>query len=490
MLCLMSGTAGDRAVGTHKIGGYICATYCDMLVDKLVINPTYTSSRIMSKYRVADNMDTIPGVNFYQYDFSKVFADVNILNPSYNKWAKEPAKGEAYIKQTLGQLLAINSNGMIPSIREVIKEDVTGIMLFIPRTTATSKESVMNPIMSQINEIANEGYYVIELTGRTTTGENAELYVNGGYDNDTKQYVKGQITIAHELNKIPLIVSAGHIGSRSFSIAEINVVVLMYDGGSAATTGQNMSRGSTRGKRIDKTAHIISISVDPTRDDSMIQAVLETAVKVAEETAEDIIEATKRVLRSMNVHAMDSYGDMVPVNPDEYTAKIMNSNSLRKVVGATSKPQNIMDDAESIQKLLGMMGDQVSLGKAASIGKKGKTFAPDANGKVNIKNKDDSEEKDALALWNKIKAAMKLIADNAQNIAAIAGTDKLTTALDIIVNDIELTTLFNYSFNIESEFVKELVDAGTVNGTLLDLIVYTYTNEKSNEADDFKSEFV
>jgi hypothetical protein len=29
-----------------------------------------------------------------------------------------------------------------------------------------------------------------------------------------------------------------------------------------------------------------------------------------------------------------------------------------------------------------------------------------------------------------------------------------------------------------------------VNGTLLDLIVYTYTNEKSNEADDFKSEFV
>jgi hypothetical protein len=478
MLCLMTGTAGDRAVGTHNISGYICTTYFDMLVDKLVQNPTFTSSRIMSKYCVANNMNAIPGVKFYQYDQSELFANANDINPSHNKWAKDPAKAEAHVKTTLGDLFATKyASGLYPSIRKVIGEKITGVMMFIPRSTKTSNDVTMDAILSQISAVTNEEYYIIELTGRTTKGELAE------------EYTKKEIKEANKQNKIPLIVSAGHIGSRSFSIPEINVAILMYDGGSAATTGQNMSRPLTRGQRLDKVGHIISISVDPTRDDSMVEAVLETATKVADETGEDIVEAMKRVLRSMNMHALNAEGEMVAVNLDDYTAKIMNSRSLRKVVGATSKPENIMDDPESIQKLLGMMGEQVTLGKAGSIGKKGKTFAKDKDGNVKVNNKNDSEEKEALALWNKIKAAMKLIADNAQNVAAIGSSDKLTGALDNIIGNTELTAVFEYSFNIEPEFVKELVDTGVINGKLLDLIVYTYNNEKVQESEKFLAEF-
>lgn len=476
MLCLMTGTAGDRAVGTHNISGYICTTYFDMLVDKLADKPTFTSPRIMNKYRVADNMDAIPGVKFYQYDQSELFANTNDINPSHNKWAKDPAKAEAHVKTTLGDLFGSGS-GMYPAITEVIGEEITGVMMFIPRPTKTSDDFVMGTIKSQIQAVTNEEYYIIELTGRTTTGEKAE------------EYTKKEIKEANKQNKIPLIVSAGHIGSRSFSIPEINVAILMYDGGSAATTGQNMSRPLTRGQRLDKVGHIISISVDPTRDDSMVEAVLETATKVADETGEDVVEAMKRVLRSMNLHAMNADGEMVTVNPDEYAAKIMNSRSLRKVVGTTSKPENIMDDPETIQKLLGMVGEQVTLGKADSIGKKGKTFAKDGGSNAKVNNKNDSEEKEALALWNKIKAAMKLIADNAQNVAAIGSSDKLTGALDNIISNTELTNVFEYSFNIDAEFVKELVDTGAINGKLLDLIVYTYNNEKVQESEKFLAEF-
>lgn len=476
MLCLMTGTAGDRAVGTHNISGYICTTYFDMLVDKLADKPTFTSPRIMNKYRVADNMDAIPGVKFYQYDQSELFANTNDINPSHNKWAKDPAKAEAHVKTTLGDLFGSGS-GMYPAITEVIGEEITGVMMFIPRPTKTSDDFVMGTIKSQIQAVTNEEYYIIELTGRTTTGEKAE------------EYTKKEIKEANKQNKIPLIVSAGHIGSRSFSIPEINVAILMYDGGSAATTGQNMSRPLTRGQRLDKVGHIISISVDPTRDDSMVEAVLETATKVADETGEDVVEAMKRVLRSMNLHAMNADGEMVTVNPDEYAAKIMNSRSLRKVVGATSKPENIMDDPETIQKLLGMVGEQVTLGKADSIGKKGKTFAKDGGSNAKVNNKNDSEEKEALALWNKIKAAMKLIADNAQNVAAIGSSDKLTGALNNIISNAELTNVFEYSFNIEAEFVKELVETGAINGKLLDLIVYTYNNEKVQESENFLAEF-
>lgn len=483
MLCLMTGTAGDRAAGTHNISGYICTTYFDMIVDKLVNNPVFTSRRILSKYTVANNMDAIPGVKFYQYDQSELFATANDINPSHNKWAADPAKAEAHVKTTLGAVFAVpGASGMYPSMREVVG-DVTGVMMFIPWKTKTSDDSVMDAMLAQIRAVTNEEYYIIELTGRTTSNEKAELYVKGGIDPDTDKHVTGEINIAKSLNKIPLIISAGHIGSRSFSIPEINVVILMYDGGSAATTSQNLSRCLTRGSRLDKVGHIISLSVDPSRDDPMVEAVLETAAKVAAETDEDIVDAVKRVLRSMNMHALNSDHDMVTVNPDDYTAKIMNSRSLRKVVGVTSKPEHIMHDPAAIQKLLAITGEQITLGKASAIGKKGKTFA--AGDPKKLSKKSSSDEKEALDLWNKIKAAFKLIADNAHNIAAIANSNKFTTALDLILEDNVLKAEVNSSFNIDPAFIKELVGTGAVNGKLLDLVVYTYSAEKIQEREKF-----
>jgi hypothetical protein len=214
----------------------------------------------------------------------------------------------------------------------------------------------------------------------------------------------------------------------------------------------------------------------------MIESVLETAVKVAEETGEDIIKATKKVLRSMNVHAIGACGDMIPVNPDDYTAKIMNSRNLSKVVGATSKPELILNDATSIQKILGMIGENVSLGKAATVGKKGKTYAQKDIDNPRQKNKED---KDALSLWNKLKEAMRLIGDNAHNIASIANSDKFTTSISAISKSNDLTELFKDNFNIEPSFIEELVNDGVVNGKLLDLVVYTYNNEQIKKSNEF-----
>jgi len=476
-LCLMTGTAADRAVGTHEVNSYISTTYFDLLVDKLSRNPSYVSKRIFTKYKVAPNMDTIPGVKFYQYDFSNLLAEKNELNPSWAKWAEAPAQNSVFTKTVLGEILGTkHATGMLPAIQESIGEAITGIMLFVPRTTKVNNGDFTNYVIPQINEVANEGYYIIELTGNTTDGDSAE------------DYTKAEINKATALGKIPLIVSAGHIGSRSFSIPEINVVLLMYDGGSAATTGQNMSRGSTRGVRLDKVAHIFSLSIDPTREDAMVQAVLETAVKVAAETGEDIIEATKRVLRAMNVFAIDGYGNFAPVQVDDYTAKIMSSRSLRKVVGTTSDPTKILDDPESVQALLAMAGEQVTLGKAGTVGQKGKTFAESNTTKARA-NKNDSEEAEALKLFNKIKEAMKMIADQAHNIAAIAGSDKLTTALTTIANDDALSQIFEECFNVEAMFVLQLVEKGAVNGKLLDLVVYTYANEQHIVATEFEAEF-
>ena len=479
-MLLMTGTAGDRAVGNHNIGAYLSTTYFDMLVDKLERDSNYFDPMFSKLFSTASNMDSIPGVNFYQYEFAELLAQMNILNPSYQKFIEDPLKGEVAMKLILNEVLGSSrATGMLPSFHEVMGEAITGIQLFIPRKTRITpkkgeKVAPIQHIIDIVNEVANEGYYIIELTGRTTDGANAEAYA------------KSEIKKAKKMGKIPLIITPGHIGSRSFSIPEVNVVALMYDGGSAATTGQNCSRAMTRGERLDKTAHVFSLAVDPTRNDSMAQVVLETAIKVAEEKGVDIIEATKIVLRSMNVFMINgNSGKVVPVNVDEYTRKIMVSSSMNKIISATSDIDAIINDPSLTHQLLEMTGEKMGLGAAAFNGNKGKTFEDDPNALPREKSDIDDKTQAAReeqALINKIRAALKILADNAITMTSLAGTNKITTALSTIVNDEELAEEFESEFNIHPSFVKMLLDKNIINTNLLELAVYTQILEKEETA--------
>jgi len=95
-LLLATGTAGDRAAASHKIDSYSSVTYTDMLSDKLSqeigevdFQPEYLN---LDLFPVAPDMSSIPGVNFYQYDFTHVQNDENELNFSWTKFGKIPLR--------------------------------------------------------------------------------------------------------------------------------------------------------------------------------------------------------------------------------------------------------------------------------------------------------------------------------------------------------------------------------------------------------------
>ena len=493
-LLLMTGTAGDRAVGGHKIDKYIYKTYIQMLADKENPNPDFYDAAFSDKYPVAPNMATIPNIMFRQYNFSQLINKELEVNPSWHKAYQDPDKSYAWLKDVWQSFFGTSSNGMIMSANEVAAQTITGYMIFLPRTLRQSQtdhekanhiDSPFTKAFKHLQVFAGSAHHLIEVTGNMTTGADAEKYVT-----DQIKAMKADPKTAH---KIPVVVSTGHIGARSFSIPEINVVVLAFDNGSAAAVGQYSSRGSTRDdSNPNKVATVINIALDSTRDDAIAMAVLESAISDVDPNDPDndnIVKAIKRVLRSLNYAAVTPDGeDLVPVDVDAYTEKILSSNSLNKVIGSSCNANAIIEDPALIHSLLEMTGQSISLGKAEAIAAKGKTFKIVTPGKRPKKELTDEQmsEREYVALVNKIREAIRLIADSSLPIARLASTETFSEAVVAINNDVELRETFESTYNADIDIISKLIEIEAVNVQLLDLSVhYAIKKLDSYSADDF-----
>lgn len=108
------------------------------------------------------------------------------------------------------------------------------------------------------------------------------------------------------------------MGSRSFSVSEIDTVILMFDRGSYATISQKVSRVLT-GKTYygDKKIHgnVISLSLDPNRE--QVNPIDEYLVYEGEKVqVNELSDGIHRVLRSVNIFVNDK-GMMEPIVSDE-----------------------------------------------------------------------------------------------------------------------------------------------------------------------------
>ena len=477
-LLLATGTAGDRAAASHKIDSYSSVTYTDMLSDKLSqeigevdFQPEYLN---LDLFPVAPDMSSIPGVNFYQYDFTHVQNDENELNFSWTKFGKNPTQAQAWFNTMLGDMFGTGA-GMIPSLEEVIGQPLKSVMMFMPNST---KKQSMDDIAGLLDGfLGKQGWRIFVCTGNHTNGDKAEQ--------KARKAIKANSRDGYRT----LILSAGHIGSRSFSIPSINCVILAYDNGSAAATGQKMSRTLTRDD-AEKVGNVVTISVDPSREETPIAGVvLETAIKRNDEfEGESMVDSVKHVLRSLNTFFINQDKGKVEVDIDEYTAQILQSRSLSRTISQVCDVFGIMDDAELIQSLLALQGVTLSLGKAEKVAAKGKTFLQAENDNKRTPKPTDKAEKALFDLVKQIKLAIRMLSENAHHVAAMAGTETVTEGLTIMLDDNDKADDFQSEFGIPVEILQVLVDNQYIPVKLLDLTVNAYAAEQQAEANDFWSE--
>lgn len=397
---------------------------------------------------------------FYRTEVASLKAQVESLDetvqPSWTKIWGKPQGNLAFIGQLFESLTGKDTLRTELNLAALAKEPVDCFMLLV---SANKKE------MGQISEIAKRhipDWHIKVLNGDFTTNKDAQ-------SETTRELNEARIA-----GKKGVIVIANQMGSRSYSISEIQATVIAFDRGSVDATAQKVSRCLTPGEKYDGTKKefgmIVDLSFDPNRAENTERLILEEALQVQRDgsNADDFAQAVKYVLSSLNLFKM-KYGTAVEVTEEEIFKVFSDNEAMLRVADVS------VDISEALAS-----GVFDILSKVNADGKttKDKKDVLAENVKNSIREGGGITDKTAKA--SDIRAAEKIINDairalnmsatSVYHLANLEG-ESYRDCLEIITAEPLLDIEFASLFGITAGQVIELLDNNVLNEAILDVIV-------------------
>jgi hypothetical protein len=372
-IILTTGTNSSRASNNHPdIDAFIRRNYFDLIM--MAGKELKIKSPITVKFRRALGFENnIPKIIFYCSDWGRCIPHLKghsqDLYPSFSKASEDVSKCHALWSGIYKSLIGQHEN-----------VDVNDFSLFNCLHNDTPRSVIQfvnmeNKELHKLEKIArahvSDFYDVIAVCGDKIKGKDAE------------QYVKDAIRVAEQNGKHVWII-ASKMCQRSFSIPEINVVILTYDKGDISANNQRISRALTNGNE-QKTGHVISLSIDGNRDDKITSIILDTAKNVAEQDGTDIMTGLKKVNKTLTVFQMGEDGYNLKLELDDYAKEMFASSNSHQILINNDRLfyGGILDEIE--------LGDSfVETQKVEIPFTPGKTFVPNQNKKT--KKEMSSEE--------------------------------------------------------------------------------------------------
>ena len=296
-------------------------------------------------------------------------------------------------------------------------------------------------------------------------------------NNKAKNDVREQIEWSKKENKEGVLIIANTMGSRSFSISEIQATIIAYDKGGIDPTVQKVSRCLTPGKMLNgevkEQGYIVTCSMDSNRDQVLTNILTEEAAIQSEISKESLPKTTKQLLNNVSILTTDEYGNKIELTYDELIEEMSSNNILRKIAYQLSKPENILDDLELLTNILSM-----PVGK----NKKNKkdTQLPETEDFLSSsKKQSSSKQKNKL---DEINKRFKMLCDSSSLVSAKSKGNTYRECLDNIDSN-----YFTKIFNIDPKEIIKILDKKALNEMLLDSIVVTTKNViKSGDINKFQ----
>ena len=394
---------------------------------------------------VVDTFNSIP--EEYRTDWSKLLKDVKTS------------------KNVLSNLIKglFGVHGVrLTYIMELMTKDAEKDVTMVFASTPDKKQQSL--LVDLFREVLGPQYIVELINSDETSNRKVE------------EQAEKTIAYAKENGKKVVFVSKD-MASRSFSISEIDTVILMFDRGSYSTITQKVSRVLTPGltyKGQPKThGNIISLSLDPNRED--VSPIDEYIVYEAEKVqVNDLNEGIQRVLKSMDIFTNDN-GDIEPIEVDVYADRLINSSTLIKLGCETSKVDKVIVDSTLVKMLLGIEVYEVVKEKLMGI-----DSSKVERTKDEPQTKEEKElEKKVEDIRIKIKKVLDNIVENAVEISEINNceSDDIIDTLTMIDNKGYCNEVI-HEVGIDCKMVKQIILMGGLSYKLLNTIISSYNKEK------------
>lgn len=445
-IILTTGTNSERAKGEHNdVDAFFKVTYLDMLM-KASMSPKLLNE---IKYaRAVEFEKNLAQVRFYRYSWGSFVQHLDQhelkYNPSFTKASKNVNKNQGFwiglYKSLIGSSSIIDANDY--SLSNCVEGESNCVMQFVSMTNAQ-----MEKLGSLAKSILNTLYEVVVVNGNEVKGEYAE------------QYVKDAIRSARMKDKKVWII-ASQMCQRSFSIPEINVVLLTYDNGEVGATVQRMSRALTAGNS-EKVGHIISLSIDGNRDDKIAPMILDAAKQVVEHESIDIVTALKKVMKSTPIFQMGEDGYNAELSHDEYSKEIFSSSSSHRIMMNNDR---LMYDG-CLDEIDFDFVEKLESTKVENDFKKGKTFLD------SIKKSGNGESSEEQTIINQRRSKLKQITDRTAYCAREVRKHKKDMNLDTFVKLVETNTFVSKSIGVTPQEFRLLLEQKYLDSSLLSMYV-------------------
>lgn len=491
-----SGTGIERASRSlinKKVSDIVSISYTELLLSKsgeskyfkeeYIKNLCSTKNKRVKEYLESVNIEDaksslfyVPGINFF-----KLVLPESHRNSINSELKEEDLTGWSKILSDVDK----NSN--------IIKSIVKGLW-----GNCGHKDDILNTL-SIGNAIGKEPKVVQFFVGTPNNKELDKLskvfenchpnhivrVLSGSADatNSTSEsLVKSDIERCKNENKEGVIIISKDMGSRSFSVSEIDAVVLMFDNGSVSSLVQKISRTLTGGfdyygnKKTE--GNVISLSLDPNRIDSVDVYVIEESQKNRTES-ESFLSSTRRIRRSVNIFIIDENGDrQTLLEKDEYYSELIDKFNYDKLKNSQIDITPLISDKDFRDSLLEIKSSELSKKekKVTQLKGKGKTFLDDDK-KEESNKKEESEESDFEKVdINLIRQAVLTITNSLLSIVGIDDSieDKSKSFRSILYsinNEPDKNEEFKHFFGISPLLVIKLMDKEVINEQIIDICI-------------------
>jgi hypothetical protein len=463
----MTGTAIERVASplSNLRDNIIRWSYSDMLMVKKGEHPIQTGIQFLEESKSSVKDIVVPqfmrlslgGIidNFYSVepeyrcDWSKLFADVDKARPilsNLNKSLFGTYNGK------LTYLVDLNTS-------EICPKDVT--MIFANTPDKKQQKKYHKLLQDDLGP-----QWIVELINGDETS-----------NRDVEERAKATVAQAKKEGKKVVFISKD-MGSRSFSVSEIDTVILMFDRGSYATISQKVSRvltpGKTYGGNKKVYGNVISLSLDPNRE--QVNPIDEYLVYEGEKVqVNELSDGIHRVLRSVNIFVNDK-GMMEPIVSDEYADKLISSSTLIRVGIETVKVDLVINDSELVKLLTNVeVNNQIEEEKIEGIDSSKVVRTDEEKIKEEKKNQKVIED-----LRQKLKEVLSNIVENIVEISEINNceSDNIITTLEMI-NEKGYSQEVVFEVGLDCQTVKKIILTGALSEKLLNTIITSYNKEEN-----------
>jgi hypothetical protein len=385
----------------------------------------------------------------FRTDWNKLFSDVDKAKPVLSNLIKS-LFGE--YNGELEYLVDIDTS-------EISSKEVT--MIF----ASTPDKKQQKKFHKLVQDSLGPQYIVVLINGDETSNREAE------------EMAKGIVERAKREGKKVVFISKD-MGSRSFSVSEIDTVMLMFDRGSYATISQKVSRvltpGKTYGGEKKVYGNVISLSLDPNRE--QVNPIDEYLIYESEKVqVNELSDGIHRVLRSVNIFVNEK-GMMEPIVSDEYADKLISSSALIRIGMETVKVDSIINDVELVKLLTGVeINNQTEEERVEGIDSSKIVRTDEEKVKEEKKNQKVVED-----LHQKLKEVLSNIVENIVEISEINNceSDNIITTLDMI-NEKGYCEEVVFEVGLNCQTVKKIILSGALSEKLLNTIITSYNKEEN-----------